>query len=347
MKRVMQNVKNLEHYFFNVVIIWCAIIFFRTNTFYSRFLRSDTQSILLVIAIAYSILGLAYYLYIPPSKNTQSKGSLIARAISRTSHDSAKYLAFLFSKKKHPLPKISKQEKTAFLFIAVKVFFLPLMLNFFLNNYFAIKNSIVNNAANIHSLFTIAGFNGSLFPLLLSAIFLFDTAWFAFGYLFESKRLKNTVRSVEPTVLGWVAALICYPPFNGMLTGYVNWYANDYIIFFNDGFTFVMRICILLLLGIYLSATFALGAKCSNLTNRGIVSRGPYKYVRHPAYIAKNTAWWLTLIPIFSWAAVLSMSVWSTIYHVRAVTEERHLSNDPDYREYKKKVKYRYIPFVY
>ncbi len=41
------------------------------------------------------------------------------------------------------------------------------------------------------------------------------------------------------------------------------------------------------------------------------------------------------------------MSVWTIIYHLRTITEENHLGKDPDYQEYIKKVKYRYIPGVY
>ena len=103
----------------------------------------------------------------------------------------------------------------------------------------------------------------------------------------------------------------------------------------------------ILLLVIYVGATLSLGAKSSNLTNRGIVTRGTYSIIRHPAYVSKNLAWWLTIIPIASIPIVLSMATWSLIYHTRTITEENHLSKDPDYQEYCKKVKYRYIPYVY
>ena len=42
--------------------------------------------------------------------------------------------------------------------------------------------------------------------------------------------------------------------------------------------------------GAYALASIALNFKSSNLTNRGIVARGPYAIVRHPAYITKNLA---------------------------------------------------------
>jgi protein-S-isoprenylcysteine O-methyltransferase Ste14 len=178
-------------------------------------------------------------------------------------------------------------------------------------------------------------------------LFLIDTLWFSFGYAVEAGFLKNKIRSVEPTVLGWVVALACYPPFNMTITKYLKWFANDYILFSNETITFIMRIIIILFIGIYVSATIALGTKCSNLTNRGIISRGPYKYIRHPAYISKNLAWWLTILPILSIPAFLSMLAWSFIYHLRSITEENHLKQDPDYIAYCRKVKYRYIPYIY
>jgi protein-S-isoprenylcysteine O-methyltransferase Ste14 len=100
-------------------------------------------------------------------------------------------------------------------------------------------------------------------------------------------------------------------------------------------------------------ATFSLGTKCSNLTNRGIVSTGAYGIVRHPAYISKNLSWFLMAIPIIglsittwsiNWIALISIIGWMIIYFLRAITEERHLMQDSDYREYCKKVKYRFIP---
>ena len=80
----------------------------------------------------------------------------------------------------------------------------------------------------------------------------------------------------------------------------------------------------------------ALGFKASNLTNRGIVSHGPYACVRHPAYIAKNLAWWIGALPTLYCAfssgdvraagySLLALCGWTTIYALRAITEERHL----------------------
>jgi protein-S-isoprenylcysteine O-methyltransferase Ste14 len=190
-------------------------------------------------------------------------------------------------------------------------------------------------------------FNDTLYPLIYYLIFGVDTAYFTFGYMFEAAFLGNRVRSVEPTVFGWIAALLCYPPFNSLMDNYIRWYAADFPTVSNIYVTFVLRIVVLLLFLIYLWATVSLGTKCSNLTNRGIVSRGPYSIVRHPAYISKNLAWFVSIIPVFSIQAILNMAVWAFLYYLRAITEERHLIKDPEYQQYCRKVRYRFIPYIW
>jgi protein-S-isoprenylcysteine O-methyltransferase Ste14 len=98
---------------------------------------------------------------------------------------------------------------------------------------------------------------------------------------------------------------------------------------------------ILLCEGIYLLATFAFGVRFSNLTHRGILTQGPYRYTKHPAYIAKNISWWLItlpFIPYHGWVgalkSTLALAGVSTVYFLRARTEERHLSKDPTYVAY-------------
>ena len=95
------------------------------------------------------------------------------------------------------------------------------------------------------------------------------------------------------------------------------------------------------LTAIYASATIAFGFRFSNLTHRGILTHGPYRFSRHPAYLSKNLFWWISTVPVLStgsWIdavrATLLISVVSGVYYWRARTEERHLSLDPAYVEY-------------
>ena len=88
-------------------------------------------------------------------------------------------------------------------------------------------------------------------------------------------------------------------------------------------------------------STAAFGLRFSNLTHRGIITNGPYRWTKHPAYIAKNLSWWLISVPFIAGAdwlqaaqSCLLLAGVNLIYLLRAKTEERHLSRDPVYRDY-------------
>ena len=158
-------------------------------------------------------------------------------------------------------------EKTAILFLLVKIFFLPLMLNFFYDNFSYVKNNL-SIFKNPLSLLSVDAFNNILFPVIVGIVFLIDTSWFCFGYTFEAGFLKNKVRSVEPTIFGWAVAIICYPPFNGIFTKYVDWYANDNIEFFTMNLTFIVRIILvfllILILLLMIDSLFSCSSPCSS-----------------------------------------------------------------------------------
>lgn len=190
-------------------------------------------------------------------------------------------------------------------------------------------------------------YNFYWYPFFLTLLFTIDTLIFSIGYTFEFSSWKNKVKSVDHTLLGWLVTILCYPPFNWWLGKYIPWGANDYAQFWSPVGTTIFQAILLLLLMIFVSATLALGLKSSNLTNRSIVTKFPYSIVRHPAYISKTLIWWLTLLPVISWPFALGMLFWTFLYYLRASTEEKHLSQDPDYQVYCQKVKHRFIPFVY
>src|SRR6266481_7079037 len=80
--------------------------------------------------------------------------------------------------------------------------------------------------------------------------------------------------------------------------------------------------------------------------NRGIVSKGPFRFVRHPIYFG-----WLILSIGYSMsfasernvvliAMTLPFMVW------RISQEEKHLGADPEYRRYMDRVRYRLWPGI-
>lgn len=186
---------------------------------------------------------------------------------------------------------------------------------------------------------------------------MFDVFFFTLGYLVELPVLKNEIRSVDSTLFGWAVALACYPPFNQLTSQVLGWHSTDFPQFGHVGVHLAANIALLALMAIYSWASLALLFKASNLTHRGIIDHGPYRYVRHPAYVCKNLAWWIGLTPAAlasaqtSVSALLtvlgSMAAWSAIYYLRAITEARHLSSvDGEYAAYCARVRYRFIPGV-
>lgn len=87
-------------------------------------------------------------------------------------------------------------------------------------------------------------------------------------------------------------------------------------------------------------ANILYGFRFSNLTNRGIVTAGPYRWTKHASYVAKNLSWWISGVPFLvtsdlETALRESLSLFGTNlwYYMRAMAEERHLSQDPGQRE--------------
>lgn len=344
--------RKAESYIANLALVWPAVAFYRSNGYYAGFLRPETQQLLLWLALAYTILGLCY-VALPFRHHHDSKGIVFFRTLWRLAREARGYARDFIAKPRFPRPRISHQEKTVFLFLLVKAFFLPMMANFLFGSLNDFQGWFGVWRAQDFAV-SMQSFNSIVYPVLIALIFGVDTAYFAFGYAIENSWLRNSVRSVEPTFFGWAVALMCYPPFNAFFGKYLGWYANDYVRLPTEGLTFALRLVSIALFLVYVWATLALGAKCSNLTNRGIVSRGPYRFVRHPAYAAKNLAWIITVLPLLSSsnlgqsaAALASTGAWAFVYFFRAITEERHLLADNEYREYCKKVRHRFIPGVF
>jgi protein-S-isoprenylcysteine O-methyltransferase Ste14 len=221
---------------------------------------------------------------------------------------------------------------------AVKGFFLAFMLSIVPGGYADIVNANVAEIAT--NPVWIANW-------LIIAMFLVDVQFATVGYVLTFKPLDSHIRTANPFMAGWAAALICYPPFimmgdNGPLNYHVA--TADWAYWF-EGHTTLLAIWgvwLVFLTGVYAWATVAFGIRFSNLTHRGILTHGPYRWTKHPAYLSKNAFWWFSTLPFLvtsgSWQDGLRNTVLlaavSGIYYWRARTEERHLMADPDYAAY-------------
>ena len=187
--------------------------------------------------------------------------------------------------------------------------------------------------------------------LLITLMFVIDEQIGSVGYILTMKPLDAQIRSANPFLAGWVAALLCYPPFQLMGEGrplfyLAGTYGDDNWFHVFGAYPLILWIwagLLVTLTALYAWATFAFGIRFSNLTYRGVLTNGPYAYTKHPAYLSKNLFWWCASLPFVVDSGSVTDSVRNTfflccvsaIYYWRARTEEKHLlSEDPKYRAY-------------
>jgi protein-S-isoprenylcysteine O-methyltransferase Ste14 len=219
----------------------------------------------------------------------------------------------------------------------VKAFFLPLMTVYLSTNADHL-NASLTTALN-------APFSLASFRFMYDLSFAMDLMFGTVGYLCTFRILDSHVRSAEPTTLGWLVALICYQPFWSLISNQYIHYEGS--VFWDNWLIslplvrIVWGTVIVALLLCYALATISFGLRFSNLTNRGIITSGPYRFTKHPAYITKNLAYWMISVPFIEplgWKVAVmhcaSLVAVNLLYFVRAKTEERHLMNDPEYRAY-------------
>lgn len=305
---------------------------------------------------AFPYIGLTRAFHYQEHSQHQSLSAMIGRLM-------LKCINLLAGKSTANLPTTYRRsDRSQWLGILVKIFFIPLMTVFFtvqfghvMNNIGFLQNLVTTNGSDINSLRT---FTKDVYNIIFSVLIMIDTGIAWCGYVISSKWIRNQVITAEPRLFGWVVAIMCYPPFNGILGAYLSKPAeNSFLQIDYDLLMFLVCMLSLIAYGFYTLSTIWFGMRFSNLTHRGIITSGPYGFIRHPAYATKNFAWWCLMFPQIIWitagqnlhlaltqvAGLVGMSLW---YYARAVTEEQHLSWDPAYLEYCRKVRYRFIPGV-
>lgn len=219
---------------------------------------------------------------------------------------------------------------------AVKGFFIPLMVGYALNDIrWFLSGDFLSELER----------NGGYYFFAYRFIFFIDVTFAAVGYLCAMRLIGTHIRSTEPTTSGWVVCIICYEPFWPLFSRNFfpyedGFYWNDWLAH-SSGAWFLWCSFILTCLVVYVWGSISFGIRFSNLTNRGILTNGPYRWLKHPHYVSKNISWWLVSVPFMTNQppeiavrnCLLLLAV-NGIYYLRAITEERHLSRDPAYVTY-------------
>jgi len=79
-----------------------------------------------------------------------------------------------------------------------------------------------------------------------------------------------------------------------------------------------------------------------------VVSEGPYRYLRHPTYLAVVLTWVVMPLLLESWWGLLPGLFAAVMMIFRAAFEDRMLHQElADYAEYAQKVRYRLVPGIW
>ncbi len=217
--------------------------------------------------------------------------------------------------------------------LAIKGFFIPLMVGFGLGDWGRLT-SIPFQIVDFRSFYEIG------YQMLL----LTDVCFGVIGYICCFRILGAHVRWPERTAGGWLFCLMCYVPFWQIINrNYLN-YSDGIVwgtVFAEGSLIYVLwGSTILLLMSVYALSTVSFGYRFSNLTYRGVVCSGPYRFARHPAYLSKNLSYWLVEMPVLgssfgsAVAGTLALLLVNGIYLMRARYEERCCLQHEDYRIY-------------
>ena len=191
----------------------------------------------------------------------------------------------------------------------------------------------------------------SFILIITTLTWLVDSNNASIGYFWQSSFTKTRFREIDPYPIHWLVVLACYPP--------VIYFVNSYLAIFpslpetsqriisNAGVNAGIDIAMLIALVSYMLSSCALAFSYSNLCYKKIQTKGPYCFIRHPATTFKLLFFILAFYR-FAGAYTAKWFVfflfWISIYIGRAFVEERFLRRFPEYREYMKQTKYRFIP---
>ncbi|MCB9771989.1 MAG: DUF1295 domain-containing protein [Candidatus Omnitrophica bacterium] len=316
--RIVIKLIGLYGTFFIILLLYGLNPFYRETTrtiqFYGYFF-----SFLKLTAPAIIILSFAYFCFIDRRQ--------------KDPYDSYWHMGCVLTGRWRQVKGIFLREHGRVWFI--KAFFIPFMFGLLMEY--------------LNAIFSFNWSTGLTFALIyehsLNIFYTFDVLFGVLGYLLTLRLTDNHVQSTEPTILGWVVCLACYHPFYSLfgigLLQYQSSFTWEQWLSFNPVLFYGVGLTIMALSAVYGLATVAFGYRMSNLTYRGIITDGPYRFTKHPAYLAKVLSWWLISLPFLSLAGplvaakqTLALIVISFIYYFRAKTEENHLANYPEYVQY-------------
>jgi hypothetical protein len=331
-------VKSLGRYVFWGLILAGVIWFYKIHPAY-RAVTPNTRLFLEHFFYAFVTCGLPYFYLEEKYRYSQEnvlgdsyiKVSLLIRCLLRL--DFHRFRRRLFSRK----------SKGVFLAWILRIHYLPIMVE---QVYHGIN--VLTHGAKLQN-FTLT----SVMLIVTALAWLIDSNNASIGYFWQSNFTKTRFREIDPHPTHWILILSCYPPFIYFVTTYFASFPSlpetSQRIIDNAGVNTGIDIILLTALILYMLSGCALGFSCSNLSYKKIQTKGPYRFMRHPATTFKMVFFTLAFYrfaPAYTAGWLAFFLLWMSVYIGRALVEERFLRRFPDYQAYMKKTRHRFIPGI-
>lgn len=352
----------LKHYLSSVFVYGMVLLLLFIMPAFNQNITNTKISyltVLLIYYILYVVLAYPIFAKFKPQSILNSRNVVIVNYLKRQ-------FKLVSVEEKISNISMSETEKQSFVILFIKAFFGSYCLSLLCNKYLVQLGYSIDFLRVMHeqmlSSVEASGFWSGIIQCVddtadvwLGLMFTVTNFVFAFSYLTEAEFLKNKINYADTSFLGIFSCLMCYYPFVLLTEKIIPIAMKDVIPVDNDILRLTIYLLVLLVNFVAMIAILRLGTRSGNLTNRGVVTGFPYNIVRHPEYSMKIFYIILTIIPVYivgnlsflgNVVLTIGMLMWIMLFILRAVTEERNLIKDENYKNYIQKVKYRFIPFV-
>jgi protein-S-isoprenylcysteine O-methyltransferase Ste14 len=109
----------------------------------------------------------------------------------------------------------------------------------------------------------------------------------------------------------------------------------------------IPSVLVLLSVALVIYARLSLGRSIGYVpADRGIITSGPYRFVRHPIYSGLYLTLFAFILRSYSALNLTLAVILVGLFLLKSVIEERFLRDNPQYAAYMQRVRYRWIPGV-
>ena len=189
---------------------------------------------------------------------------------------------------------------------------------------------------------TVGALNLILFDITIAG------AMFGYAYgVISFPWKRDCVKNVDFTAVGWLLNAICY----GALLGDPLWRVLPRLAGERPGIVdgplgTATLIGALLLNLLYTITVLNLWTRFGVMVDKGVENRLAYRVVRHPSYTLEGVMFALLKLPAASAPiAFVGLGTYVFLYWIRSERDDDFMTaSNPDYRKYKKLVRYKFLP---